>query len=80
MVEIEASPQFSAGVFSPHGFRLIGVYDPTATPAIDITDDYEAKYTTMQNGLKIFFKARLIMPTGESDLWVSQNSIVIPSA
>jgi len=78
MLEVTASPQFSAGVFSAHGFRGIGTFDPTTTPAIDVTAAYEAKYTTLQNGQKIFFKARLIMPTGESNLWVSQNSVVVP--
>jgi len=76
-IEIFATAQFSAGVFTPHGYKQIGVYDPTTNPAIDITSDYEAKYTALQDGLKIFFKARLIMPTGESDLFVTQNSLVI---
>lgn len=76
-LEIFATQQLSAGVFSAKNFRMIGVYDPTTSPAINITSDYEARFTTLQNGLKIFFKARLIMPTGEADLFVKQSSVVV---
>ena len=75
-LEVFATPQVSAGRFTPTGFRSIGVFDPSPTTAIDVTSAYEAKYTTLQLGLKIFFKARLIMPTGENDLWVSANTVV----
>jgi|GEM_PF-4928643 hypothetical protein len=77
MLEIMCTPQLSKGTFTPKKFKLVGIFDPTVTPAIDITSAYEALFGVLQLGMKIFVKARLIMPTGESDLWVSQNSIVI---
>jgi hypothetical protein len=76
-IEIFATRQLSPGVFSTKNFRLIGVYDPTSSPAINITTDYEARFSTLKNGLKIFFMARLIMPTGEADLYVKQSSVVV---
>jgi hypothetical protein len=78
MLELMASPPMSSGIFTQKKLRLIQAYDPTIAPAIDITADYEAKYGALINGFKIFFMARLIMPTGEASLWVKQSTVAIP--
>jgi hypothetical protein len=78
MIEIWASKQVSKGVSKAPALKLVGVYDPTTTPAINITSDYEAKFGALVDGLKIYFAGRLVMPTGEWVTKVSQESIVIP--
>lgn len=79
-IEVLATPQLTAGAFSPRGYKRIGVYDPILTPAVDITADYEARYSSLVNGQKIFCKARLVMPTGESDVYLQESIIVTPVA
>lgn len=69
---IYASRPTSAGVMSykTPQYYLIGNYNPVTTPAIDITDDYVAKFGSIAANLGefIWFEARLAMPTGESTI------------
>jgi len=78
MIDTFVSRPQSAGVFTQKDMIKIGTYDPTTAPAIDITAEYAAKYGALIDGQKIFFMARLIMPTGESDLFVKQVTVIIP--
>ena len=75
-LDVFATQQISAGVYSPMGFRSIRVYDPSLSDTIDIGLDYVERFGKLQSGLKIFIKVRLIMPTGEANLFVSGSTIV----
>ena len=76
-IKIYTSPMLSFGVFTQQKMSVLGIYDPTSVPLIDITSDYEAKYGSLVVGSKIFFQACLCMPTGEQDLMVKANTVVI---
>ena len=74
--EIKCSPQLSPGTYTRKKMVVLGCYTPSAVTPIDITSAYVAKFGPLQVGLKIYFEARLIMPTGEADLWVSADSLI----
>jgi len=42
--------------------------------SIDVTADYVARFNELKVGMKIFVKVRLIMPTGEADLFVRSSA------
>ena len=78
-MQLYASPMLSPGVFVQQKMKMIGVYDPTSSVAIDVTADYTNLFGSLILAKKIFFEARFIMPTGEADLFVKENSIIIPA-
>lgn len=69
---IYASRPVSPGIMSykTPQYYLIGSYDPTTIPAIDITDKYEAMFGEISEfeGMFIWFEFRLAMPTGEATI------------
>ena len=65
MLEIYCSPLLNAGVFKEKKTTMLKVYDPTVTPAIDVTTDYVGKYGSLANGQKIFVRAKLKCPLGK---------------
>ena len=81
-LEVFVSPPLSAGTFTQKHMTLLGVYDPSPTTPIDITGDYVDKYGTIANsvGQKIFCQFRLIMPTGESNLYQKCNTTILAIA
>jgi hypothetical protein len=79
-LQIAATGYLSPGRTQTGGYKykVIGYYDPTATPAIDITADYEAVFGPLRLGYQIFFQAKQIMPTtGEKSPKISASTIVI---
>jgi hypothetical protein len=80
---IYASRPLSPGVMSykTAQYYLIGAYG-TSVPAIDITENYEAKFgaISVSDGLVIWFEARQAMPTGEATIKNRNFAIISPSS
>ena len=73
-LDVWATMQMSAGVFSTKNFRSLAVYNPSLSNTIDISADYIERFGALQNGMKLFVKIRVITTTGEASQFVGKSA------
>lgn len=73
---VEASPPVSAGrTFNGDWRFIIGGAGNTASPlAAGVA--YAAKFGDLQEGLRVFVRARFVQPTGQTSAWNSVSAVV----
>ena len=76
LYEILATPQLSAGVYTPHSFKLVSVVTPPPSgTSFDFTTNYITRFSPLFSGSKVFINVRIILPSGESSLWIKGSGI-----
>jgi hypothetical protein len=73
-LQVFATRQLSAGIYSANNFVEIGVYEPSDT--LDITDKYIARWGELIAGRKVFVKARFITDKGDRGMPHPVNTII----
>lgn len=85
LIAIYVSRPVSAGVMSykTPQYYFLNTYDPTTTPGILITTDYENKFGAISDseGMYIWIQAKLVNPlTGETTIIMRNYAEITPSA